>query len=550
MTALLALAGCRAAPMAGPPNGARPNVILIMTDDQGYGDLGCTGNPHIKTPNLDRLCREGVRFDRFHVSPVCSPTRASLLTGRYNYRTGIVDTYLGRSMMRPDEITLAQILASHGYRTGIFGKWHLGDHYPLRPMDRGFAESLVHKDGGLAQLSAPPGSGYFDPILYRNGREEKVPGYCTDIFGAEAVQFVRQNRDRPFFLYLATNAPHTPLEIADEYVKPYRAMGLDEETARVYGMVTNIDENVGRLLATLRELGIDENTLVIFLTDNGPAFGPRRPRYNAGMRGTKGTVYDGGIRVPFFVRWPARLPAGAVVYRIAAHIDVLPTVLEACGAPVPAGLRLDGRSLMPLLRGQEAGWPARTLFFQWHRGDAPEPFRNAAVRTDRYKLVDGKELYDMIADPAEKHDIAAAHPDIVARLRAEYEAWLRDVSAPHHFAPVRNLVGTPHENPVRLTRQDWRSARNWGDQDLGHWEITVASAGAYRITLRFPTTPSPESAHLRIGAAAGERALGPGAADCVFEGVRLPVGDARLEAWLASGGRRVGPRWVDVERID
>jgi arylsulfatase A-like enzyme len=278
---------------------------------------------------------EGVCFSHFHASPVCSPTRASLMTGRYNFRTGAIDTYLGRSMMRPDEVTLPQLLAANGYRTGIFGKWHLGDNYPMRAMDRGFEEALVHNGGGLAQPSGPPGDGYFDPMLSHNGVWAKHSGYCTDIFTSAAIAFIARHRAEPFFVYLATNAPHMPLQVADEYSAPYLAMGLDEETAKTYAMITNIDDNVGRLFAALDELGLDRNTIVIFLTDNGPAFGGVE-RYNAGMRGQKGTVYEGGIRVPCFVRWPGVIPSGKAVDRLAAHIDLLPTILNACRVSPPA----------------------------------------------------------------------------------------------------------------------------------------------------------------------------------------------------------------------
>ena len=310
----------------------RPNVIVFISDDQGYADLSLHGNTHLKTPNLDRIGTEGAQFTQFQVCPVCSPTRSSLMTGRYNYRTGIVDTFLGRSMMDPREVTAAEVFAANSYRTGIFGKWHLGDNYPMRTIDQGFHESLVHGGGGLAQPADPPGGNhYYDPVLVRNGKQEKVPGYCTDIFFREAMAFIDRNKAKPFFLYLPTNAPHTPLEIDDRYVAPFKAAGLDDVTAKVYGMVKNLDDNTGALLANLDKSGLAQNTILIFMTDNGP----QQPRYVAGMRGRKGTVYQGGIRVPFFFRWPARIKAGAEVGRIAAHIDVLPTLIDACALKPP-----------------------------------------------------------------------------------------------------------------------------------------------------------------------------------------------------------------------
>jgi arylsulfatase A-like enzyme len=465
----------------------RPNVVLIITDDQGFGDVGLHGNAKIRTPNMDRIAREGVQFTRFQVCPVCSPTRASLMTGRYNYRTGVVDTFLGRSLMYPTEVTLPDLLRRAGYRTGIFGKWHLGDNYPLRPKDRGFEKSVVIKGGGLGQPSDFPGGGsYTGPILLNDGKAERFKGYCTDIFTNEALRFIDDNKSRPFFVYLATNAPHDPLQVPDERaVQAHRDTGLDEQTARTYAMVENVDANIGRVLEKLRTHGLERDTIVIFMTDNGP----QRARYNAKMRGIKGTVYDGGIRVPFFVRWPAVVKAGSRVDRIAAHIDVMPTLLSACGVARPKQ-KIDGRSLMPLLQNPSAEWQDRRLFTQWHRGDRPEPFRSCAVRTQRWKLVNGpanrEELFDMEADPAEKNDVSEQHRDIVEQLRTAYEEWFRDVSGTHEYAPVRIPIGTKHENPVILTRQDWRGPQaGWTETSLGYWEVDVAEAGMYEFTALF-----------------------------------------------------------------
>ena len=377
-------------------------MIVIITDDQGYGDLGVHGNPKIRTPNLDRLARQSVQLKQFYVCPVCSPTRASLLTGRYNYRTGVVDTFQGRSMMHPDEVTLAERLAQAGYRTGIFGKWHLGDNVPLRPLDQGFQEALVLKGGGIGQPSdLPGGSHYLNPVLLHNGQPKRYAGYCSDVFTSAAIDFVKGPLDRPFFLYLAFNCPHDPLEAPEAELNTYRNMKLgrdefpaggsplpgsldEDKIARVYAMVTNIDANVGRLLEAVESKGIAGSTIVVFITDNGPAF----PRYNAGLRGLKGTVYEGGIRVPCYVRWPGHFPAGRVVDRIAAHIDITPTLLDACGVAAGTEPKLDGLSLLPLLRGEPVpSWPDRTIYFQWHRGDEPDFGRAFAARSQRFKLL-------------------------------------------------------------------------------------------------------------------------------------------------------------------
>lgn len=549
------LPGCvrRGARMAGRGSGerrdTRPNVVLILTDDQGYGDLGCHGNPHLRTPNLDRLHGESVRFTQCCVSPVCTPTRASLMTGRYHMRTGAIDTYRGRAMMYPDEVTIAEMLRAGGYRTGIFGKWHLGDNYPLRAMDQGFDEAVVHRGGGLLQPSSPPGDSYFAPIVWRNGRQEQIAGYCTDVFTDAAIDFIERNRKGPFFAYLSTNAPHAPLHVDDRYVAPYRAMGLDEPMAKVYGMVANLDENIGRVFAKLDELGLAENTIVIFMTDNGPA----SSRYNAGMRGKKGEVYEGGIRVPCFVRWPGRLEAGKDIARLAAHIDVAPTLLDLCGVHVPPEVRFDGMSLAPLMRGHVSGWADRTLFFQWHRGDVPEPYRNAAARTQRFKLVNGRELYDLEADPAEQHDVAAEHPDIVARLRAEYDAWFQDVGATRGYSPPRIELGTPHENPSVLTRQDWRGIEGLADKDLdkgvGYWEVLVARAGQYEFTVDFAAQDAAATAWIACGDIRLSRPVVAGATSCRVKGARLSAGAARLQAWVEYGGVSMGARFLTVERV-
>lgn len=532
----------------------RPNVVLIITDDQGYGDLGCHGNPVLKTPHQDRLHRESVRFTQFHVSPVCSPTRASLMTGRYNYRTGVVDTYAGRSMMHPRERTLAEMLRAAGYRTGIFGKWHLGDNYPLRPMDRGFEESLVHYGGGIAQPSDPEfferENTYFDPVLQHNGKAVKGCGYCTDIFTDAALHFIAAHRDAPFFTYVSYNAPHTPLQVAEEYAAPYRAAGPDEKTAQVYGMIANVDQNVGRILDALDEMDLTRHTAVIFMTDNGAQDLGVGDRFNAGMRGWKTTVYEGGIRVPFFARWPAALDGGRDVDRIAAHIDIAPTLLELCGATEEKPPAFDGVSLAPLLRDGEAArqWPDRTLFFQWHRGDTPEAFRNSAVRTQRWKLVNGEELYDLTADPGETKDVAAEHPETVRELRAAYEAWFADVSATRGYAPVRIHLGSDHENPITLTRQDWRGAENWMADTPGYWEVHVERAGNYDAVITFAPARTEGVVYLKFGGTEGHAAVAPGASSARITGLRPEPGDTRLECRLEQNGEAAGARFVTVIR--
>ncbi len=557
----------------------RPNVILIITDDQGHGDLGFHGNPKIKSPNIDRLARESTRFVNFYVSPVCAPTRASLMTGRYNYRTGVVDTYLGRAMMHPDEVTLAEMLSRAGYRTGIFGKWHLGDNYPMRPMDQGFEESLIHFGGGIGQPSdpaVPGGSSYFDPVLQRNGKQVKTKGYCSDVYTDAAINFITENRNKPFFTYLAFNAPHTPLQVPEGYIEQYKGMKLDrsefpstghplpanvdsDTTAKVYGMVTNIDDNLGRLFSKLEELRIADNTILIFMTDNGP----QQPRYNSGMLRRKGSVHEGGIRVPFFVRWPGVLEGNRTVDRIAAHIDVVPTLLELCNVSKPRTVSFDGISLRPLLKGERADWPDRTLYFQWHRGEQPELYRAFAARTERYKLVQPEgandnqkwarnfKLYDMDRDPLEFKDIAAVHPDIAERMRRDYEAWFKSVSGTRGYAPPRIHLGAQQENPVTLTRQDWRGPRaGWTPTSLGHWEVRVTKTGTYDLNLRFDPVIAASIIHFTLGGVILQHHLLPGAVEHTFKSVRLTTGLSKLEGWIARDGKTTGVNYVDVKRVD
>ncbi len=572
------LGGLAAFTNANPAESKRPNIVLIMTDDQGFGDLGFHGNPVIRTPHLDQLARESVQFQSFYVSPVCAPTRASLMTGRYNYRTGVTDTYLGRALMHPDEVTLAEMLKAAGYRTGIFGKWHLGDNYPMRAMDQGFGEALTLNGGGIGQPSdLPGGESYFNPILSHTGKPTKTTGYVSDVITDAALQFIEQNRQRPFFVYLPFNAPHTPLFVPEDKYQLYKKLDLRpanfpstghpiaknynaDTTAKIYGMVENIDDNVGRLLARLDELQLSENTIVIFLTDNGP----QQPRYNAGMLRLKGTVNEGGIHVPFFVRWKGKLEAGRKVDRIAAHIDVAPTLLEICGLQPPSRVKFDGKSLWPLLQGDSPNWPDRTLFFQWHRGDAPQRYRAFAARSQNYKLVQPLgngdnplpaqydfNLYDMVKDPLEQHDVAASNPDTVRQMKTAYEQWFAAVTAQRNFAaPSRIFIGAQQENPVRLTRQDWRGEQaSWTQKGVGHWEVNVVRAGLYRVSARLNKLEKDSVIRFQFGNTNLQKEIAAGAETAVFENVRLSRSRARLHCYVLQDGNKIGVRDLEVTRL-
>ncbi len=556
---------------AATPSARRPNVVIIVTDDQGFGELGVTGNPVVHTPNIDRLAAQSASLTAFHVMPVCSPTRACLMTGRYNYRTGVIDTYNGRSMMHADETTVAQIFSGAGYRTGIFGKWHLGDCYPMRAMDRGFQETLVLNGGGLAQPGDPPDpaderGAYFNATLRHNGAWVKTNGYVTDVLTDAATKYIAANRDQPFFVYLPFNCPHEPHQVPDEYRQRYEGKDFSAAAfprqghpmptknnphvlAAVYGMIENIDDNVGRLLAKLDELKLADNTIVLFFSDNGCQ---KHDGYNAGFQGWKGTPFEGGIHQFCFVRWPAALHAGQKVDRIAAPIDLTPTLLDFCGVPKPAEIKFDGRSLAPLLRGQTVEWPDRTLFFQWHRGDHPDRYRCFAARSQDWKLVqpmkvnegpwDGKtlfHLYDMAHDPFEMHDLAADRPDMVAKLKSDYDAWYTDVTAARDYSiPQRIAIGTPHENPVLLTRQDARNGRApWNPAGMGYWQIDVAAEADYEVKVRFDPQKAAAKVKISCGKLAMSQEIKPGEADCLFH-ARLAAGPARISAQVD----REGPR--------
>jgi arylsulfatase A-like enzyme len=555
------LAPCLLALAVADAGAAPPNVLLILTDDQGYGDLGCHGNKVLRTPNLDRLHAESVRLTNFHVDPTCSPTRAALLTGRYSSRTGVWHTIMGRSLLRRDEVTMADHFGRAGYRTGIFGKWHLGDNYPFRAVDRGWQESLVHGGGGVGQTPDAWGNTYFDDTYLRDGKPEKQRGYCTDVFFAAATRFIEEHRNRPFFCYLATNAPHAPYNIDPKYSKTYRALGVPEQRANFYGMIENIDENVGRLLAKLRELRLEESTLVVFLTDNGSAAGwndAKRDGFNAGMRGVKNTLYEGGHRVPCFLRWPGRLPAGRDVPQLTAHIDLLPTLLDLCGVAARYPLSIDGVSLRPLLEGKTA-WPERTLFVHSQRIDHPERWRQCAVMTSRWRLVNGKELYDLPADPGQRHDVATAHPGVVKELRAAYEKWYAGISS--RFGEYCEVVlGSDRENPSRLTCHDWHGNVVPGNHEAikklpvanGFWAVEVEKAGTHRFTLRHQPAEAKcplraKKARLKIGEVEVSADVPAGAAEITLE-ARLAAGKARLQTWLDDGPVSRGAFYVEVSR--
>lgn len=537
-----------------------PNVILIITDDQGYGDVGVNGNPVLETPTMDRLAAEGLQLTDFHVDPHCAPTRAALMTGRYSSRTGVWHTVGARSLLARDETTMAEVFADNGYRTAIVGKWHLGDSYPFRPGDRGFQEVLMHGGGGITQTPDYWGNDYFDDHYLDNGEWKQFEGYATDVFFDRAMDFIADDRDRPFFLYLATNVPHRPWNVAEEYSRPYVEKGVDEELALFYGMLTNLDENLDRLLQRLDALELAENTIVIFMGDNGSA----ARGYNAGLRGRKASQYDGGHRVPFFIRYPGGgLSGGAEIGTLSAHIDVLPTLAGLTGIALPAGLDLDGRDISPVLRG--ASPPERTLFVHSQRVPIPEKWARNAVMTERWRLVDGDELYDIEADRGQRDDVAADHPGVVERLRREYEEWWSTLE-PFDQDP-RFVLGSDRANPTRLTAHDWvprEGERVPFNQTIasdstyypnGYWGVEVAESGTYDFVLRprpYPVDhpmPRMASARLAVGGFDETIAVEPGATEVRFTAT-LDEGETTVRSWLTErDGSTRGAYYIYIERV-
>lgn len=421
--------------------GKRPNIIFLITDDQGYGDISAHGNPVLKTPHFDKLRAEGIRFEDWHNSPTCAPTRSALLTGRHEFRNGVTHTILERERLDPKATTIAQVLKEAGYRTGIFGKWHLGDEPEYRPDRRGFEETFIHGGGGIGQsypgsCGDAPGNRYFDPFILHNGSFVKTEGYCTDVFFKQATAWMEQCKAQPapFFCWIATNAPHLPHVVREEDHALYKGKGLDAETEKFFGMIHNIDENLGKLIAQLDAWGIGEETLIIAMNDNGGTAGNKV--FNAGMRGSKGSPWLGGTRAFSFWRWKGSIEPGQRG-QLTAHLDFFKTAADLAGVKLSSELQAqsaEGRSLLPLLENPEAPWPDRFLYThpgRWPKGSNPDhsKYKQAAIRNSRYALVNdanqssGWQLFDLSKDHGQKHNIALEDPARVEEMSRHYLRW-------------------------------------------------------------------------------------------------------------------------------
>lgn len=481
---------------------ARPNIVLVITDDQGYGDLGCTGNPIIKTPHTDKLANESVWLDDYHVAPTCSPTRAALISGHWTNRTGVWHTIMGRSMLRANEGTISQMLQENGYETGMFGKWHMGDNYPYRPEDRGFKEVYRHGGGGVGQTPDVWDNAYFDGGYFHNGKIVQAKGFCTDVFFNQANNFIRKNvkAKKPFFAYVCTNAPHGPFHCPQKYLDMYK--GQSDRIASFFGMITNIDDNVGKTRALLKKLGAYENTIFIFTTDNGTASG--RQIFNAGMRGQKGSEYEGGHRVPLFLHWPAGgMSKKHVVDTLCHAVDIAPTLLELTGSEKPKGYKFDGMSIASLLKpGATPEWSERFLVTDSQRVRDPIKWRKSSVMSQGWRLVNGEELYDIDNDPGQNKNLAQENPKQVEKMKAFYDKWWAELEPT--FAETTELhVGHEDHPVVSLTSHDWiggptpwNQGHNRSKYPLkkgksakheGHWALKVLKTGTYQIeVMRWP----------------------------------------------------------------
>tara|TARA_B100000809_G_scaffold157716_1_gene155003 strand:- start:515 stop:2305 length:1791 start_codon:yes stop_codon:yes gene_type:complete len=590
--ALLALSGCTTEQAEAPSTKATEaaastaakvakkqpkHIIVIMTDDQGGWDYGFMGNQILETPNLDAMASRSARLSRFYVSPVCAPTRASVLTGRYNYRTRVIDTWAGHSSMDPNEITLAEVLGDAGYTSGLFGKWHLGDSYPMRPQDQGFDEVLMHLGGGIGQSSDPIGAEgkYTDPTLFHNGEEVLMKGYITDIIFDKAADFIANNvkNNKASFTYIATNAPHGPYhDVPMALLKKYQGKDVAstlvrekdkknkkmvDTTARVYAMIENIDDNVGKLFQRLKDLDAFDNTLVLFLNDNGP----NTLRYVGETSEKKTDIGDGGIRSPLLAHWPTRLKAGTVNDRIAAHYDLFPTILSAAGIALPKH-KIDGVNLLPLLENNADNWPDRKLYLQWHRGASAHLYEHATVIGQTHKLSYKRKegiarLHNLLKDPGEHNDISKQQPAILEEFVADYEAWFKDVGStrPDNYAPPKIHVGNKAEPRTLLTSQDWINLAGtpYGSNPkntIGNWPVIFDRAGSYNFTVYPSAVKSDQPTDLDFSIAGQHLTikLDAGVTVHTFKNIAITAGEQTVAASIKPGKIKIGVHQIHITR--
>ena len=571
---------------------AAPNVLIILTDDQGFSDLGFYGNPSLETPYLDRLARESVRLEDFLASPTCSPTRAALMTGQHEFKVGITHTISGRSLLKPDVPTLPAHFKAAGYRTAIFCKWHLGETFPSRPQDRGFDEVFIHLGGGIGQTPDYWGNSYFDPHIQHNGQWTATQGYCTAVFSDAAWQWIDQPSTQPWLAYLSLNTPHTPLQIDDKLAQKYLDKGLPESQARFYAMIDDLDREVGELLQNLENKDLADNTIVLFMGDNGSAKGgrPDEMEYNAGLRGTKASPYQGGVRVPCLIRWPAgNIAGGRSVDTLTSMIDLFPTLAELAQIPLSEATPTDGRSIATLLQDPSAAtnWANRNIVThvgRWANGQAEaHKYKGSAIRNERFTLVNGKALYDLRYDRGEQADVSSKYPEVFQTLTKQYNQWWSDVLPLAEDVPPIT-VGAAEAPISHLTCMDWSASAikesgekypPWNQSyvqalangqalehitSFGVWRINFARTGTYRITLRtLPKEAAETEARLKAGSAqlilgdtVHTQKIPAGARSIQFE-LNIERGTTPLETQIESADHSIaahGAFYVRIEYIE
>lgn len=476
----------------------KPNVIFILIDDIGIGDLECQENPWIKTPNINQIFKESARLTDFHVSPYCTPTRSAIMTGQYPINNGAWATFKGRASLSEDSKTIAQVFQDNGYATGMFGKWHLGNNYPSRPTDKGFDVAIHHSFGGISELTDYWGNDYFDDVYLKNNEEKQFEGFCTDIWFDETIAFIEANKDKPFFAYLPTNAAHAPLNVADNYTAPYKDLeGKKIPKAAFYGLISNLDENIGRLTAYLKKADLEENTILIFATDNGTAFGYKEALklgYNHGYSGTKANMKEGGHRVPFYIKWPSsKLPIGKDIEVQSAHVDIFPTLTNLCELDYDQSIDLDGIDLSSFLFEKTTTSTDRMIFIH-NRQDwrPPEPHNYSCLAKDKWRLIDGKRLYDLEADRAQKEDLALVYPEVVVSMLKENDAFIKKAKLKKAYREFpREIIGNSAQKTIKLTIQNaigddkpiyaQREVAEGLKNTNNKYAIEVAKAGRYQI---------------------------------------------------------------------
>ncbi len=585
---LLFLYSCANEETPGPPN-----VILVLTDDQGIGELGCHGNPWIQTPNIDQFYEEAYRLTNFHVSPLCTPTRSALITGQYPINNGTWATFKGRASLHHTSPTMAELFQQHGYATGMFGKWHLGDNYPARPTDCGFDVAIHHASGGLGEITDHWDNDYFDDTYHHNNQPQGFSGYCTKIWFDEAMKFMRKHKEKPFFVYLSTNAPHYPLIVEESYSAPYKSLAgkeIPSDGAEFYGMITNIDEHFGRLRRFLDEQRLTDNTILIFMTDNGTGHGIRREDgklgWNKGFSGRKAQLLEGGHRVPFFIHWPDKgIEGGVDVDELSAHIDLIPTLTNMCGISLPTEVAYDGLDISSLFEQAHTTLAERSYFVHFRQDyKAPMDMDQSCVAKGKWRLLHGKELYDMESDQLQLLNVADQYPEVVEALRSENQQFVELAKTRKEYQNIPpTVIGNPSQNTAFLTIQhavgedgpiysQSQVAEGVKNRNNKHF-LFIEKEGTYRISLQrwpneqlapirgTPASPlqnrigsvplqaiSPEKASITIQGQTLAMNIDEKMLKATFE-LELKAGKTTLEADFIEKGERFGAYYVYVTSI-